>query len=113
MADRTYHRDTHCPVEVADPKTGEAEPCSRPTEGWAWYDGGEHEPMLMQACVLHETDGAYQIADLATERDDLRAKVAAVEELAALWELAAMPPEQRLGPGYAAERLRHTLEADQ
>lgn len=64
-------RDDRCPVEVYDPSTGDGEPCDRKVTGWAWHDGGQHEPTLMQACHAHETDGAEGIADLLAERDQL------------------------------------------
>lgn len=83
MIDVLMVRAVHCPVEVYD--EGEAVPCDEDTRGWRWHDGGDHEPMLMQACPSHETDGAAGIAALVTERDALRATVAAVEAIVVDW----------------------------
>lgn len=58
----------YCPVEVIG-EDGYAETCANDVKGWAWYDGGDHDPMLMSACSLHVTDGADSIAAVVAKQE--------------------------------------------
>lgn len=97
--------DDRCGIEVAD-DDGHAEPCGRTTVGWAWYDGGEHEPTLSQACVHHETDGAEAIARLVAALT--RARALADEWLS---EIDWSSGRHDYGDNHAYERCARDLRA--
>jgi hypothetical protein len=72
------HSDERCGFTVYD-SDGEEQPCDRPTTGWRWYQGHEHEDALDVACELHENEGGRRIHAAERALADERAKVARVE----------------------------------